>query len=232
MEQTSFPPWYLELVQVTGLGYLFYLFLIALGAFWGLRFFRTYTLDFKFLAILMAATLISETLSRFLIIIYGSSFPCYHFLIPAEFVLYGLIYAQIAKSNRSVQRAIVTLGIVASIISLTSSVRVSGFFEFPSINIIFLSIFLIANVLYSFYQMLRSPSEKSLLKQPLFWFNSVNLVFYGSGFFIFGLKQHILEMGLKEPGWTHLFSYYIGLSLYAGYFYSFFLERKNIKSKP
>lgn len=66
---------------------------------------------------------------------------------------------------------------------------------------------IIGGVFYQFYQMLENPSEKSLIRQPIYWFNSGILVYFTGSFFIFLHNRYVFTYGNESALYIEGFRY-------------------------
>ena len=157
----------------------------------GLVRFKKLASPFKILTCSVGVTILLEILSLIFIKIYGTNALIYHLMSISAYIFYAVAYSLLFKDRR-IKKAIMFF--------------IPVIFSFFLVNILFLqqpsdkqfptNIYLITNILYvifsllMFKQMLQQPSDSSITKQSIFWFNSALLFFSTTMFLNMGLLNY------------------------------------------
>ena len=159
-----------------------------------------------------------ELLSKYLAHTVGNNLIVYHFLIFVEIGFYGFFYVNIYSGKRG--KLVIPVGSVITMLCILNSSFLQGMDKLPSNSILFLSIFVVLLSLEGFLEILQKPEKKALVKQPFFWFNQGNLVFFSLTFFVFGY----FNLYQLLPTWMVLLIWFSNLYLYSAYFMSVLLQ--------
>ncbi len=197
--------------------YLCLLFVIAVYGFLNIK---KSSFSFKVLTILVALSLISETLSGNGLRLITNQILVYHLLLPITMLLLFLIYSQLPNNYRKVDAFITLVCVLMSIVN-------SIFFQnekniFPSIGASLLCNLAIWLSLQTFKQMIILPTSVSILKRPEFWLSSSTLFFYTVTFFTLTFYNDYGELL-----WIDDITYFSNFVLYPGYFFALVLDLKN-----
>ncbi|MFK8046279.1 MAG: hypothetical protein AB8B72_12360 [Crocinitomicaceae bacterium] len=207
---------------------LFYLTLLTLVTALALWKYRKLSKAFKYLALLLVITLMSEITAKVLEVKIGSSFSVYHFLIVGGMILNFFIYLNILVLKKLSFLMVLGLTVVLIILTVYNSVYIQPSYQFPSNGIMlhcFQTIFL---ALLLFLNMLKFPVKTALFKQPAFWLNTGNLVFYGVTFSVFAFYNFFYQsVGGNSAGFNLV--YLANILLYSSYAYAILLN-SNVKN--
>jgi hypothetical protein len=204
--------------------YIVYLILLISVLVFGIIQFRRLSGRFKILLYLLIIVLVSEISSRILVVKLETSLPTYHFLIPIQVVVYGLIYAYPYKNKTMTY---LSFGI-CFLLCLFNTLFIQDIFDFPSYSLILLSTCLIISALLDFNRMLKVPTSIKLLSLPDFWFNLGTLLFYSMSFFVFSFLNEGIQF---YPIIQLLYIVILNLFMYSSYGYSIYLDsRKKINA--
>jgi hypothetical protein len=99
-------------------------------------------------------------------------------------------------------------------------------FDFPSLGMTTMSFSIICMSVLNFHTMLKKPSLKTLFKDSIFWYNSGNLIFYCSTFFVYGFFYY-----QKNPQWGYVLILVSNLLLYTSYSLSLYWDYIEYKSE-
>jgi len=201
------------------LRYILYLILLLIISIVGIVRYKSLTIPFKILTILIGATFICEGIKKIIGIIFHNSMPIEHLIAIIEFVSFSIIYYNLFNTTIS-KRIIVFFTAAFFIIWVIDLIFLEKITEFPSITLNFSQFVYIVYSLLLFNKMLISQSEESLLHQSIFWFN-VNILFFSSSIFlIFGLtnlfRKHDYDITILytfEYVCNLLFYFLIGISI-------------------
>ena len=207
--------------------YLLYFLIILLAAIQGVTHLRRLKPEFKLLTVLLAATFVCEAAGRFLAIYIKTSFPAYHVLIPIQFILYPFIYLHFLNSETRVAGFILISAAALALLSILNSIFIQPLLTFPSNGVLALSLLIIAVVLFTSNRMVMNPSRGKLIKEPLFWFNTGNLVFYTITFLIFGFFSPLRKLGIMMQEWEYTVIWVSNIVLYGCYWISLNLAIKS-----
>lgn len=169
------------------------------------------------LAILVFIVLLLESAGRVSALLFGSSLPSIHILIPLQLVFYPLLYRQFSEAKKTSPGIFALLTAIPVVLSVLNSLYIQPLFKMPSNSIALLSLLIVLNALVLFYRKLKTPTAQPLLKQPWFWFNSGNLLFFCSTFLIFAFFDQLRVIFGKLPEWQYHVIWVCNLTLYSFY---------------
>lgn len=202
--------------------YLYYIYILVLlcGLGSGIFLFRKLSLPYRAVTLLLLFTLIGEIAGRVLAYQYDNSSPAYHFLIPLKIILTSFIYSCLLPVRRSI-RAVLLYIVTSFFVCLV--VMNSKYYQplsvLPTNAILIESFIVIIYSLVYFYFMFQNPLEIKLSRQPVFWLNSGNLIFYSATFFVWGFYHYFLKSS-HVPVLAHLLIWIANVTLYGFYFIS------------
>ena len=176
--------------------------------------------------LLISVVLLSEIASKVVGHYYKVSHPTYHVLTPLFFFLYLSIYLKLFYFNNFIRLILITIASLAFLSSIYISFFVQSIFEFPTYTFSFLSFYVVLSSLIGFNCMLSNPIDIPLLRQPAFWFNFGNVLFYCVTFFTFGFFNPIYKLLKTIPEWLYLLIWFMNLILYRSYFLTLRLSLK------
>lgn len=218
---------YLHLLeQAFNLRFSLYLVLIVCAATYGLLRYRSLSTAYRRLAELLVLVVISELFGRFSILYFGTSHYAYHLLIPLELVYYTLIYSKLLAVSSKRPGWIRYAGVLLALASLLYSLLVTSFNAFPSSQIAITSLVVTVLCLSSLWFMLRYPVEMNIYRQPVFWFNIGNLVFYTCTFFVFGFYSYTASSGLSFLPMVPYVIWAANMLMYSCYLRSLYVEAR------
>ena len=169
-----------------------YLILLLLIAIAGFTRFKKLSKGFRILTGLILCTLISESIKKVYGKIYHNNMPIAHIWAVIEYVLFSLTYFYLLTS-RWVKKAIIVSMVAMLILEIVNVLFFEKLTKFPSLILEASHIIYVVDSLLLFRQMLLFPTEQSLFKQSLFWFN-INVLFYATTMFLnFALLSYFIE---------------------------------------
>ncbi len=204
--------------------YLIYLGIIALGFVAGVsRNFKKPTI--APIVLLLAITLLSETLSKLLAVTIHNNSYGYHFFHPIQLMLWGVFFYR-NSSNPRWKTIIVRLSFLFIICSMLSSFLWQKIQVFPGDIIKFETLLLLLWAFHLFLEFLDKPTGENIFINPVFiltiaviWFNLISFLFFD--FFNFFLTSKIPTSSLRA---VHYFSNYV---YYLLLFIAMLLKDKN-----
>lgn len=203
--------------------YLLLLLSIFIFCFYNFKRLTSYA---KGLFLLVTIVLISEVSSRVVGFYFKVSHPTYHVLTPLFFFLYLFIHLKLFSFNKYIRIILISIAFVSFCASIYISLFVQSILEFPTYTFSFLSFYVVLSSLIGFNTMLNNPIEIPLFKQPAFWFNFGNILFYCVTFFTFGFFNPIYRMLKTIPESVHLLIWIMNIILYGSYFLTLRLSLK------
>jgi hypothetical protein len=124
--------------------------------------------------------------------VYHNNMPISHSWAVIEFAFISVVYFYLV-TNAWVKKVTIISIFVMLVLAVANVLFFEKLNQFPSLT---LEASHIAYVVYSlllFRQMLLSPSEQSLFRQSLFWFN-INVLFYATTMFLnFALMSYFIQ---------------------------------------
>ncbi len=222
----------IELLKNVGVkftpAFSFYLLVILAGVTFGLKHYKQLNRSGRLLTQMLCGVFLSEFSTRILEYLFSNTSPAYHFLVPFIIFYIMLIYLSYLPHKKSIRYLVILLGSLSALLVIFTSVVVDSLVNFFSVGIMTLSLFVILNALILFRVMLKYPLEVHILKQPVFWFNSANLFFYGITFFLFASNRLLQENGMEFifNDYSDHIIYFANIILYSSYFYNLLLTYK------
>lgn len=203
-------------------GYFLYLFIILVGAVYGLYRFRILNAPFRLLALYLALVFVSELSTRFFAYYIGSSNPNYHVLIPLQIIFYILFFTQTLGFSKHKTHFLYAAGVIAILLSIANTLFIQPFFSMPSNSITLLALLVIALTLLQFKEMLTNVEQLTLGKNAIFWFCIGGLIFYSITFFLFSMFNPIGSV----PTWGYEIIKVCNMVMYFCYGRSLYLYSK------
>ncbi|MBS1730748.1 MAG: hypothetical protein JSS67_08205 [Bacteroidetes bacterium] len=165
---------------------------------------------FRFLALLIIITFISEYLAKYLSTARENNSIIYHFFTPVEYFIYTCIYRQFLKGKIWNKFFLISISVVLLMEILNT--RYLQPLNIDNTNIMMLeNILLVFLSLMLFFQIRTSHLNDSFLKDGVFWFNSIILIYYTFNILISGFHSFKVYQMQDPP----LIMYQINLLLSA-----------------
>lgn len=211
----------------------FYYTILVIGALTGLVFVMRVDAPFKWLSILLLATLISEVVAKF----FPSEFkttnnnPVYHVFTIIEYLIYAIIYSYFF--NSIFWTRLLTISVLFLIVAESINVVFFQPFQFtPTNSMILESLLLIFLSLSLFLKLRTNIAYANIFMEGVFWFNSSVLCYYSFNILIWGFHS-IKVYELKNPP-TIIYNLILLLSgvlylLYAASIVLHYLNKRNPK---
>jgi hypothetical protein len=195
----------------------FYYLLLFTGVLVSILLFNRLESPFKWLAILLILTLVSESIAKYISSSLGKpNNIVYHIFTIIEYILYAVIYSQLFR-NSGWRRIL----IISVFILITAEIINVLFFQplyVDNTNTMILeSIFLIIISLSLFNKIRADMEYNNILQEGIFWFNSAVLFYYSFDILIWGF--HSIKVYRLENPPTLVYS--INL-LISGFLYLFY----------
>jgi len=172
--------------------YLVYLLVLLLATIPGLIRYRQLSKAFRILTILILCTLISEGTKKLYTQIYHTNMPQAHAWAIIEFSLFSLTYYYLIIDARIKRLILFIIGGMV-MLEIANVIFFEKLTQFPSLILEASHIVYVIYAVILFRQMLLSPTEQSLFKQSLFWFN-INMLFYATTMFLnYALLSYFIE---------------------------------------
>ncbi len=169
-----------------------YLVLLLLVTIAGLLRYKKLTKAFQVLTILILCTLISEGIKRVYGKIHHNTMPQAHVWAIMEFILFSLTYFYLL-TNALLKRIVLILMFAMVALEIVNILFFEKLSQFPSLILEASHIIYVVFALLLFRQMLLFPSEQSLFKQSVFWYN-INVLFYATTMFLnFALLSYFIQ---------------------------------------
>jgi len=196
----------------------------------GLIFFTKEEPAYRWLTILVLTTLVSECVAEYLADTTGNNNINYHFFTPVEYFIYANIFYRFFKSKQwtgFLITSVLTLGIL----EIVNTIYLQPLNEFNSNIQILENILLVFLSLMLFVHIRTSYMSEHLLREGVFWFNSIVLIYYTFNILIAGF-QNFKVYEMKDPP-TAIYDINLLLSglLYLVYAFAIYLnavKRKTI----
>ncbi len=176
----------------------FYYSLLIMASVISLLFFKRADKTFKWLAVLIMLTLISELVAKYISFsLHRSNAVVYHIFTPVEYFLYACIYKNFRHSKKWDRILVVSIGLLVGI-EILNTIFFQPLQASDTNTMIVESVFLVFLSLNLFIKISESPVYKNLLKEGVFWFNCAVLCYYSFNILIWGFHS-IKVYQLKYP---------------------------------
>jgi len=175
---------------------IFYYGCLLLAAITGLWYFHKADTEFKWLAVLILLTLVSELIAKY--IAYGLDKPnsiVYHVFTPIEYTIYVIIFQGFLDHKK--WNALLWLSAIGLFLfEIGNTIFFQSLHETNTNVMITESVLLVFLSLMLFLKIRETPSSGNLLTEGVFWFNSAVLCYYAFNSLIWGfhnMKVYTLE---------------------------------------
>jgi len=156
----------------------------------GLRYYRKLNGGFKVFVWYFGFALGMELLSMLANELFCNNLFLMYFLVPYEFMFFAYVFC--FPNNGLFKKVATTAGGILGI-ALIADLSIYGFLGAPSVSRSIESALLILLALRYFYFYFKGNSIAPVYRQPLFWFSSGVLVYFGIDFFTFMMSNVLLE---------------------------------------
>jgi hypothetical protein len=131
-------------------------------------------------------------------VLYQKNLWLYNISTTFEFVFYAYIFGHQLREP-AFKKAVFSFMIVYPVIVLLNLLFIQGINEFHSYTMVLGSIFMIIFCCRYFYELLQSPLEGHLLRDPMFWI-STGILFFYLGDFSYNLLFNLLQKYAANMG--------------------------------
>lgn len=167
----------------------FYYCCLFLSAWFGIMYFRIVSRPFLFLILLVWLVLISELFAKYVSYVWHQSNNfVYHIFTPFEFFIYGFIYSQLL-GDKKLKIVISILVLFIFVFEVINTFFLQSIHQSNTNTIIVENIFLVTLSLMLFIRIKEVPTYQNLLTEPVFWFNSIILIYYAFNIMIWGFHN-------------------------------------------
>lgn len=189
---------------------ILYMLLLLILANIGVAKFQRLTTPFRFLAILLIYTFVSEMVSFYTTATYGSNLSVCHLFVWVQFAFLSLVYAKIFGWGVRTGLIITALFLLVSCCNIffLQSIR-----KFPSNTAMLSSCFFITISLFYFKRLLQHVERENILKRSVFWFNAAILIYFSLAFWYWGIYNHMLNHKITTAPVTTII-YYLNILFY------------------
>ncbi|MFD1553823.1 hypothetical protein DNU06_09455 [Putridiphycobacter roseus] len=207
-----------------------YLSILTIVAILSVLHFKKLSTPYRLLTGLIVFNWALEITSKILAQKFGNSIPIYHFVILGGLTFNLFIYLKIHVIKKASFIIIVGMTILFIILSVLNSLTNQTINVFPTNGIMLHGLQSITFSLIVYLNMLQYPIQASIFKQPVFWLNTGNFVFYGITFTIFALYNFFYKSSYITS-YAHWFIYGANLFLYCSYLYAIILDSKTYHTR-
>lgn len=169
---------------------------------------------YNLLAPYLLLVFLSEALAHYFALAYRNNAPPYHVFSWVQLCFFGYVYYHSFAAPKQ-KRMIFWVVLMLALAAVCASFFLHGFWQFPKFNLTSITLVAVSFSLFHFKEMLRSPSQKSLLREPMFWINTAHLVFFGLSFFVWEIQG----IGGKAQ-WIDSLIFSVNLFMYTAYFFA------------
>ena len=130
---------------------------------------------------------------------YESNHWIYNIYTSLQFIFLGFIYRRMLNSSKA-RNAIRVFSLLYPLLVFLNFLFLQSFFKFHTYTYIAGCLFIIILIFSYFNQLLNLEKVESLKRNPFFWFNVGNTIFFVGSIFYLGSVNFILEKGLDVYG--------------------------------
>ena len=168
---------------------IFYYSCLSMAAGMGLFCMKRNSIGFRWLAILVVMTLVSEFTAKY--IAFGLDKPnsiVYHIFTPIEYSIYVIIFNHFI-ARKKWQKLLKASAIMLVLFEIINTIYFQPLREANTNVMILESVFLVFLSLLLFLKIRETPSPTNLLREGVFWFNSAVLCYYAFNTLIWGFHN-------------------------------------------
>jgi hypothetical protein len=206
------------------LRFIIYLLIILTAFIIGMVRFKRLAIPFKFLAVLVGLSFLSELGTRVMAYQTGSSMPIYHVICVVHFVLFSLIYHCLLET-KVIKTAALWLMLPFIGFAIFNLLKLQPITSFPSNSILISQALYIVYALALFLQMLTRPVLIPLSRQSMFWFNISVLVFSSVLLFNLGLINYFHKRDM-DTSLLDAIIYAVSLTFYTLFGVALYLDNR------
>ncbi len=158
-----------------------------------LIYYKTAGKAFKWIAILIFLTSISEFIALYVGLTYGSNGIVYDIFTPIEFLIYAIIY-NLFLNNRTLKNLFVGMAIAMFVIDVANVIFFQPITEIPTNTMNIEMVLLVFLSLLLFISIRQKPIYENIIAEGVFWFNSAVLFYYSFNILIWGFYGIMYDM--------------------------------------
>jgi len=201
----------------------FYYCSLLLASLISIFLFKKVQAPFRWLAILVVLTLISELMAKYIHLISGNNSIVYHFFTPLEYFFYANIFYRLFK-KKNWNTFLIASVLLLIILELLNTKYLQNL-EVVNTNIAIVeSIYLVFLSLMLFVSIRTSLASENILKEGVFWFNSIVLIYYTFNILISGFHSFKVYQFQNPPMVIYQINFLLSGLLYLVYALSMILN--------
>jgi len=208
---------------------VFYYSSLIISALIGIVYFKKVETPFRWIAILIWMTLLSEGVAKY--IAYGigqTNNEVYHIFTPLEYIIYIFIFTGFLNSKKwNAMLWLSAAGLV--LLEIGNTIYFQSWKEMNTNTIITENVLLVFLSLVLFLRIRKIPFQQNLLKEGVFWFNSGVLCYYAYNIMISGLQSMKVYLLDNPPLVIYDFNLILSGLLYLTYSAAILLSSTNRK---
>lgn len=185
---------------------------------------------FRLFTLLTGVTFVVESIGfYFLFFSTGPRQVLYHFYVPFMYALLAIIYAK--AMHTAWKKRLITWSIPGFwLLAIYLSVFVQHTYVVNTYATVVVSILIVLLALFYYYELLQKEGSYSLVRDPLFWISTANLIFYAGVFLLMGFLNYLMkEMPILSKK-LMVINYFLNYILYSFYSVGFLCTIRNRKS--
>ena len=171
-----------------------YLAIILIGVIIGTIRFKNLIVPIQYLIIFLAATFLSESMSRYLAIKIHNSSPSYHFYVMFLMAIFSMIYFHLII-QKSIRIFIVVCCIIFLVFSFFNSLFIQTLLAFPSFSIVTADIIILIFCLLFYKHII---DKKMIFDRILISLNSIVLIYFTIQLFNWGFYDYLVRKNLNS----------------------------------
>ena len=177
----------------------FYYSILIISAIISIMYFSKVDKTFKWVCILIILTLASELMAKFVVPLnlYKSNNIVYHIFTIVEYFMYTIIYKMFFK-NKKWDAILLICFVSLTIAAIFNTIFFQPFHVTPTNIMLAESVLLVFLSLSLFIRIRAIAAFDNILKEGIFWFNSVVLFYYSFNILVWGF-HNIMIYQLEEP---------------------------------
>jgi hypothetical protein len=176
---------------------------------------------FRFFSLITGVTFIVESIAfYFLFFTFQPTFLLYHFYLPFEYAVLAFIYYKAISKSWKKKLFLISIPVFWALHLFLSLFiqKIDGGNSYA----IMVSLILIVTLSLSYYfELLQKEGTVSLVRDPLFWISTGNLIFYSGVFFLMGFLHFLMKEAPELSRKLMVINYFLNYILYSLYIIGF-----------
>lgn len=175
----------------------------------GWVYYKKLTLPFRLLFFYFLLCIGFEILAAATRIIYNNNMPGLHLYSIVQFLAFSTVYYYHFSERGVMRRVLLVNAVFAFIIALADALFIDGIMNSNTISRSYTAASMVVYTLIYFYQLFQQDTKHINRYDPIFWFTTAAIIYFGNNLLYFMLRRYLLANARE----IETLSYYMYLSL-------------------